>query len=628
MLKVQVDQGKDYLEYLRPFILQVLVDQRPDPVTDKTIRDLIRDHFGLEIPERAIQIMLKRISHTQPLKKESGVYRITGKIKDPGIGLEKVAATRHINSVIAGLKEFSKTTASPIESDDEAAQAICAFLSDFSIPCLRAFLRGTAIPNIDNHSDTLVVLVSKYAISLQEKDSSILDSFLIVVKGHMLANALLCPDLADAPKTFKNVSFFFDTPLLIRLLGLEGKAKQVAVKDLICLLHNLGANVTAFSHSTEELEHVIKGAADHLNMSDGYSEIIREARRVGTTKSDLLMIVGKIDELLLAERIKVIRTPTYEARKYQIDESAFTEVLKDEVAYHNPRAMEYDINSVRSIYVLRAGNFPRTLERAKAVLVTSNSAFSRAAFEYGKSYEETREVSSVITDFSLANIAWLKAPLGAPTIPMTEVIAFSYAALQPSNKLMEKYLKEIDKLEKNGTISERDHQILRSSDLAQKELMNLTLGQEDALTTQTITETLARVTVEIKKEESQKHQAEQEAHCETKKDLEAARDKNRFIQKRLFWRCSKQAKILSWLAAIVLGLILVVGVLVGVGLTSKNPVIGWILTILFGFSSLAGIIDLLFGFSVREFRNKCEKTILTWLLKRQAKITGIIFDEN
>ena len=144
------------------------------------------------------------------------------------------------------------------------------------------------------------------------------------------------------------------------------------------------------------------------------------------------------------------------------------------------------LRGVRSIYVLREGTSPKIVERSKAVLVTSNAGFSQAAFQYGQRHEASREVSSVITDFSLANMAWLKAPLGAPAVPMTELLAFSYAALQPSMELFEKYLSEIEKLEKQGKITARDHQLLRSSQLAQAELMNLTLGEEDALTEQTV----------------------------------------------------------------------------------------------------------------------------------------------
>ena len=101
---------------------------------------------------------------------------------------------------------------------------------------------------------------------------------------------------------------------------------------------------------------------------------------------------------------------------------------------------------------------------------------------------------------------------------MIEVIAFSYAALQPSNGLLDKYLAEIDKLEKQGKITARDHQLLRSSEIAQRELMNMTLGEEDALTEQTVTETLSRVTAEIKKEESRNYLSELSAHRKTQEE--------------------------------------------------------------------------------------------------------------
>ena len=71
ILKVNLDQGKDYLEYLRPFILQVLVDHHPDPITNEVISDLIREQFGLEIPKRTVEIVLKRISRNNIIKREN-----------------------------------------------------------------------------------------------------------------------------------------------------------------------------------------------------------------------------------------------------------------------------------------------------------------------------------------------------------------------------------------------------------------------------------------------------------------------------------------------------------------------------------------------------------------------------
>ena len=406
MLKVQIDRGQDYLDYLRPFILQVLVAHKPDPISDATVRDLIRIDFGLEIPRRAVQIVLKRLSRRYPLKKAHGVYRINGELPDPHIATRKTAASRHIQAVLSGLAEFSKGTSRPIMSNDEAVTAICAFLTQFDIPCLRAYLRGTAIPTIEGQHPAQIVLVSKYVLALQDTDPECFESFLVVVKGHMLANALLCPDLTNAPKSYTGVRFYLDTPLLVQRLGLEGDPKQAAVRSLVELLHSLGATVATFSHSHNELRGVIGGAAQHVNSPSGRGLIVMEARRRGTTKSDLLLLAGQIEDKLEDARIDVLNTPRH-IKDFQIDETAFETMLEDEVSYFNPRAREHDINSVRSIYVLRSGMSPSILERAKAALVTSNVAFSRAAFQYGQNHAASREVSSVITDFSLALRTWL-----------------------------------------------------------------------------------------------------------------------------------------------------------------------------------------------------------------------------
>lgn len=622
MLKVHVDRGEDYLYYLQPFILQVLVVHKPDLITDAIVRDHIRTDFGLEIPDRAVQVVLKRLSRQFPLKKDHGIYRIDGELPDPRIAAKKAEASRHIQAVLSGLREFSMGTAKPIASSDEAVTAICAFLTQFNIPCLRAYLRGTAIPTIEGRHHAEIVLVSQYVLALQNTDPERFESFHVVVKGHMLANALLCPDLQDAPKSYRGVTFYLDTPLLVRRLGLEGEPKQAAVNSLVALLRSLGATVAAFSHSRDELESVITGAARHVDSWEGRGAIVTEARQRGTTKSDLLVLAGQIDDKLEDARIDVLGTPRY-IEDFQIDEMVFENVLGDEVSYFNPRAKEHDVNSVRSIYVLRKGTSEAILERAKAALVTSNTGFSRAAFQYGKRHAESREVSSVITDFSLANMAWLKAPLGAPSIPMTELLAFSYAALEPSKELLEKYLSEIDKLANRGKITARDHQLLRSSQLVTEELMNLTLGEEDALTEQTITETLKRVTDEIRREESDNYRKERAAHQETLKALRAQRTVGERVQERLYWHCRRRATLWAWCVSISIGVFLAVGVVAGMGLRANNVIIGGLLLAASGVSIALTLGNLIFGTNVRRLHERVQTRCLSWLISRKTADTGL-----
>ena len=626
LLKVNVDQRKDYLDYLRPFILQVLMDHRPDRITGNVITKYIREQFDLEIPERTVEIVLKRISKQGLIKREHGVYQMTGDLPDPQLSAKQSNAERHITSVLHGLRKFSKTTIKPISSDADAVVAICAFLAEFDITCLRAYLRGTAIPSLEGSPQTNIVLVSDYVQHVRRTDPERFESFIVLVQGHMLANALMCPDLAQAPMTYQRVTFYFDTPLLLQRLGLEGEAKGNATRELISLLKKLGGKVAAFSHSRDELARVLEGAAAKVDAQDGRGTIVFEARRNGTTRSDLLLFAESIDDKLADARIEVLATPHY-IKDSQIDESVFEHTLDDGVSYQNPRAKEYDINSVRSIYVIRANKPAPSVERARAVFVTSNAAFAKAAWEYGQRVESSQDVSSVITDFSLANTAWLKVPMGAPSIPKTQVLAFSYAALKPSDKLLGKFMTEIERLETQGKITERDHQLLRSSPLVYDELGRLTLGEVASLTEETVKQIYERVSNEIRTEGANRLAEEQGGHQETLNALDTQLVHNQTIMSNLYWRCHSRAKILAWVPSVVIGIALLLGLSFGWGLDSANRILTWSLIGGYAVLTVLTLTNLVFGTSVRRLHEWVHNQCLTWLLNREAKAIGISSDE-
>lgn len=549
ILKVNIDQGRDYLDYLRPFVMQVLFEKQPDYITDDATAAAIQDRFGLVIPSRTVQIVLRRLTRSGHLRRENKVY-VLSDVSDPGMASAQEAASRHIDDTLDGLIDFAHQQLRLSITKDRAIEAICLYLSSFDVSCLGAYLRGTAIPEISGGRDHDVTLVSKYLMELCQSNNDALEKFMLVVQGHMLANALLCPDLKSA-KNFRRTTFYMDTPLLVQLLGLEGASRKTAVEELVRLLTQLGGKIAVFSHTREELGRVLDGSAARINAMDGRGRIVEEARRSGLTRSDLLLLAGKVDELLGEYNVDIRTTPGYTEVRYQIDESRFEGILDDGVSYYNPRAKEYDVNSVRSVYVLRRGSTPRAIEDAKAILVTSNTAFARAAWDYGRGFEASREVSSVISDFSLANVAWLKAPMGAPSLPMAEVLAFSYAAVQPSSALMGRFLGEIDRLRKSGEISERDHQLLRSSPRVYDELVSMTLGDDAALTGSGVREVLDRVVSEITQEADEELAAERAARQEVERKLREITDARRRREEGLYWRCERIAGRLAYVPVMV-----------------------------------------------------------------------------
>ena len=276
-------------------------------------------------------------------------------------------------------------------------------------------------------------------------------------------------------------------------------------------------------------------------------------------------------------------------------------MLDEEVPYrHNPHSKRFDINSVRSIYVLRGNKLVQSVEKSGAVFVTSNDAFARAAWNYDRHFEPSQNVSSVITDFSLANTAWLKAPMGASQIPTTQLLAFSYAALEPSDEFLSKYMAEIDRLERSGEITERNHQLLRSTERAIPEVMHITLGVDSALTKETVTQTLERVSSELKKEESDKLASEQKAHQRTRDELDSQRDQNSEIRNNLYWKNYRKARNWALVCSIGLTILLLVCLIVGLGLLPTAWIPAWILIGSSVILAVATLSSLLLGTTVRR----------------------------
>ena len=624
ILRVTIDHGGDYLSYLQPLVLQVLVDERPEPITTETVRNHILNKFGLVLPDATVQLVLKRIARKYPIQRQHGVYQIKGAIPDPHLLEKREEAETQINRVVSGLHKYSQNTVNPLVDLDDGVEAICAFLSEFDVTCLRAYLQRTAIPPLEGTHEQDIVLVSSYIRHLKDSDPVRYQDFIVLMQGHMLANAMLCPNLAEAPRTYQNITFYLDTPLVLDLLGLDAESKQGAIRELVDLLYELGGSVAIFSHTRGEVFRVLRAAADQLDRPELSTDrgVVLAARRRDTTRSDMLLFIELLDEKTSEAGIEIRPNPKYR-EEHQIDEAAFENILSKAINYINPRARQDDINSVRSIYAIRGNHAPTLIERSRAVLVTSNADYAAAAWKYGQRHESSRAVSSVITNFSLANTSWLKSPMKALSIPRTQMLAFAFAAMEPSEEWLSKFMTEINRLQTRGTISERDHQLLRSSPMVYDELMYLTLGEDTALGSETITETLSRVSGEIRKEESEKLSVEADAHGQTQQALSLERSAREKMMARLVRRCERKAGGIARYIAAVAFLLMLLVLVGGFVLRSISPALGWSLVSLSLLATLFEVVSLTFGSSIRGLHDATYELVLRSLLRQEARTLEI-----
>jgi hypothetical protein len=154
--------------------------------------------------------------------------------------------------------------------------------------------------------------------------------------------------------------------------------------------------------------------------------------------------------------------------------------------------------------------------------------------------------------------------------------------------------------------------------------MKITLGDDAALTEETIIETLDRVTAEIRREEAEKVVAELGAHDETRQELAYESEKRSRLQERLYWKCDRLARRITRFVGVVVLILLTAGLLTGVGMKTENPFLAWFLLIGSGVSLVFSVAGYWTGTTVKGLEDRLHKYVLVRLLKRESKATGVI----
>lgn len=472
-----------------------------------------------------IEGVLKRLTRKGVLRRENHRVFVQGELPGENLEAQRHAFAERQTRLVAALRAFTEEQYQITWSNEQSADALLVYLHGFSIDCLRTYEQKSALPPVSappspggaNAQAMAIFLVNALARHTQEHALELFEILVELVKGHMLANALVCDDLQTFDQRFNGVIFFLDTPLVLRLMGVDEAAFEAPARELIELVKSLAGRVCVFDHTLEEADNVLAYHENWLKRPRGGNRITDSLRMAAKTPSDIADLRGQVERKLSELGVVAQTAPAYRPERYRLEigEAELSAALQDEISYQRPRAADFDTLSMRSIYVLRGDSQPRDLEHCRAVLISNNESLAHFAYHYGRNMTPPVRVSLVITDFSLANVAWLKAPMARPELPRMEILALCYAALKPPEALWAKYVAEIDKLLEQGQIDEAQHLFLRSKD-AQHELADLTLGSDDAysplLAHEVVERVRAKAVREVEQREQEKAARQQQEH--------------------------------------------------------------------------------------------------------------------
>jgi len=645
VIKVNWDENRDYIANFVPIVAHCIGRGEHDEVSLPDTQAIVEAEFGLQIPHGAMQTILNRMAREGLLTRRHGIFvRETDVLANFDLGTEREDVLRQHRNLVAQLVEFAAGLGREWD-EGQAERALLGYVEVLAEPILAAVVDGEPIvelPKIDGEGS---VVTNRFVLDLCRSDPQAFEYLVTIVKGTMLANVLYLPEtFAGGRERLTDVEILLDTPVVLRGLGYSEEQYRAPVQELLNLLADEGAKLRIFEHTLHEVEGVLDAAAaiyrtgarrDHFP-----GDVVDYFASEGLSRSDVEMQIAELRDRLDARGIEILDVPEH-TEDLNLAEAELEKTLKESVHYVRREPMMRDLDSLTAIYRIRGGEVRRRIESSGAILVTTNSRLAHASRLFFHEVFGRRTVPICMTDHSLAALVWLMNPAQAPDLPRRQIIAISFAALNPPDEVWRRYLTEVRRLQERGELTEEQVGLLLFSPDARLELMNATEGDADALAAGTITQVLERaeaavrqeVEVELVRERGRRADAEREAVSERSRAAAGARRAERVVTEhadRLHRLAGKIAGGLAWAAfTVAAAVLLLASVAAAQGIFPSS----WAKAIPFASAfvfliALLGMVSLLTGWNLLKSRRWLAARITPRVATVLHRFFGLSGDED
>jgi hypothetical protein len=496
LLSLQMEEGHDYLDYLRGFVIEALHQIKTPSFDAGEVQTVVHREFGLRIPVATFAIYLKRLQAAKVVDRTpDGRQFRTLNLPPSSISGDRKEAIGRIAEVTQKLRAYALARYGQEWSDNQTAAALTDFVREYSIEFVRFTEFRSPLPDPGPESRGVQFIVASFIGSCADGSTGVFDSIQILVQSHILANALLSPEIKKTGLGFQKIIFVLDTRLLLKAFDLEAPIDTQNTLALLDNVRRLKGSLCIFPETKDEIQTVLRGIIKGFQQGGARGPVVEELRKRGRGVADVILAANKLEEYLKRLNVSTLQSPSYDEHtyKFQLDEEGLRAELGEELGYALGRAADHDVHAVRSIFALRRNRKVTRLEDCGYVFVSTNGALSRAAFHQGRKEGEGWIFSAVITDFHLSHLVWLISPSDSGDLARAEILSSCYAAMRPAQSVWKKYLAEVDRLKAEGQFTERDYEVLRLSLNAPEELMEVTQGEVEGITEANLRTILSRL---------------------------------------------------------------------------------------------------------------------------------------
>lgn len=485
---VNYDVDRDALDIFLPLVADRIYNSRDSAVSAVDVRASITSHFGLLLPTTVVRTLLTRLSRRGALVANRGVYTPDKeRLASYDLTSSSLALAIEERHLLDQGVAFAQDRFGQAMSPDEFEVALLEFIAANIVPMTLWALDGVSLPR-DTASAGRQMIVGEFVQDDHYRDQRVFRHLISLTKGSLLSSALGLPDLAETRARITQLHLYFDTRLVLRLIGACGPSRRDFAQELATFASEAGITLKCFEHNVKEIRGVLAAceAAVRARRGSYYGEAVEYMVASGWEPSDVALLSGNLEEVLERSGVQVVSKPEHEAR-FTTDEPALGALLDSEVHYRNKSARDADIDSLTAIHRLRQGREMYRIERCRAIFVTTNTSLAQASRIWARDEGVSRgAVPLAMIDHELAAFLWLKTGLQDSDIVEKTLAVAAIAATEPDERIWRQYAARIEALLDQGAVSVDEYVLLRQSSLARSILVNRTGSEVEAFAEDTV----------------------------------------------------------------------------------------------------------------------------------------------
>jgi len=620
LLKLNFDAGRDHIAMFEPLVEEALAHLEGDGFQASDVRATVLRRHQLALPINTIQTLLGRVVKRGTLRREAGRYFFAGTLPaSKDLEIERARVETRQRRLAISLQEFCATRNVPVASTEDALALILRFLEQHHVALAldrptaqRSSFASDTDEEREPVEDRATLVTAAFLQETIETGGDLARILQEMLEGYVLQNALLLKDISTAARRFNNLRVYFDSGLLLSALGLRGSAGALAIQELFTLLRDTGASVNVFEPTLREMDRILAVYEEKLGTYAGRrslypTDLTRHLVTSRFSPSDIRIHRALLRKNLAGLGVNIRELPAHQAHS-TLDETKLAQCLSDRPNGENEPRVVHDVNCIAGILTHRGGRTSDSLDDARAVFVTGSG---RPAYNATRWYEAEggQGVPPIVGYLLLSNLAWLKRPASASKLKIHELVALCSAALRPSRKAWNAFLKHLSALERSGKLTSDEVTAIMASGLTDRILVDESVDEDTDAST--LTEVVERVKAAYREEaDAQVRQARQDASRSQAETMQ--------LRMTLDRRARGLAMLITWALAATLG----VSLLAGAALSTDDTVRGTrpgVVALALAIVPLVvvGVMSGLWGFQVAGWRRRLEdrvtRLVRSWL---------------